>query len=82
MVRTCTEFHKWLLCHNLDPSQYTLVVRANNPQAESLVDLAFTRDLEPLDQAAKLYAEVARRKHLVAGIHLVITSLDQLARVK
>jgi hypothetical protein len=82
MIRTCTEFHRWLLNHNIDQSEVTLVVRAKSALTADKIERAFIKELDVIDMSARFFAEVSARRAKVAGINLVITSLDSSARGK
>lgn len=82
MIRTCTEFHAWIAKHQIDPSHVTLVVRADGLLLSELIRAYVVEELNKIDITAGYFADPKIRIAKMAGIHLVITSLDESARVK
>ena len=82
MIRTCTAFHHFLARHGIDPSQVTLVVRASGPMLKNLIETRMMQELDTVDGSIGFYDSPKRRTNKIAGINLVITTLDESARVK
>ena len=76
MERIAAEVYNWLRCHDMDPNQVTLMLRANDDRSLYRMEAALKMDLKPLSFDPKDFP-LNLRAFKLHGIRCSLSSLSE-----
>lgn len=79
MIKALQELSNWLQSAQIAPDDVTIIVRANDPNTLSRIDLKFSRELEKMERGIAPSPPRGRLDQMefrFFGVHLIFRDLD------